>query len=47
MQFLFKIDDRIEVYIEPVTINDEDSGCTTTDIFLGSKTILRIHNMLE
>ncbi len=47
MQFLFKLDDSIEVNIRPVILNDEEPEYTTTGIYFGSEAILRIRNMLE
>ena len=47
MQFLFKLDDSIEVKIRPVILNDKDPEYTTTGIYFGSEAILKIRNMLE
>ena len=47
IQFLFKLNDSIEVNIRPVIVNDEDPEYTTTGIYFGSEAILRIRGMLE
>lgn len=47
MQFLFKLDDSIEVKIRPVILNDEDLEYTITGVYFGSEAILRIRNMLD
>lgn len=50
MCFLFKLGDSIEVNIRPIILKDldnKDSEYTTAGIYLNSKAILRIRNMLE